>query len=296
MSQVKRQASLPDLFSATSKSSEMEYDRIDGNETDDSSDHGNASAASLEEEIVKIFLKPEVFGKFVSAISSALSKKLDQNIDRVLKSVNDLEKTVKSLNSENKQLKKKLSEKDSLLENSVKEINNLKVKVSLLKKRMLPDSSVMEGISAKINDQEQHGRRNSLRFHNLRCTTHDEVTNAVIKLATETIGITLTRRDIVHAHMIGPPRENGTCQAIVRFVHYWKRAEIYRNKSKLKGNEDRVFITEDLTVRNMSLMRALLELRKNGKIDSVWSSDGRIFYKAQGGERVMVKRTSDIPA
>ena len=140
----------------------------------------------------------------------------------------------------------------------------------------------------------QYGRRNAVRIHNLLCTSHDGVLPAVIALG-ETIGVNINRADIVRCHMIGP-QKNGKCQAIVKFVQYWKRAEFIRNRRRLKGNDEKTFITEDLTKRNMEVLNALFDLRSNHIINSAWSSDGRLFYKVSAdSDPVLVRSINDIP-
>jgi hypothetical protein len=150
----------------------------------------------------------------------------------------------------------------------------------------------------QIDDQQQYGRRNTLRIHNLKCSTHDDVIPAVKQLGV-TLGVDISRSEIIRAHMIGPS-SNGKCQAIVKFVHYWKRSELFRNKRKLKVNVDGTFISEDLAANNMRLFKVLLSARKNGEISDAWTSDGRIFYKKDPvGPKVLVRELvrgdSDLP-
>ena len=54
---------------------------------------------------------------------------------------------------------------------------------------------------------------------------------------------------------------------------------MFASKTKLKGNPDRVFLTEDLTSNNHSVIKSLLELRKARKISSFWTSNGKILAK-----------------
>ena len=50
-------------------------------------------------------------------------------------------------------------------------------------------------------------------------------------------------------------------------------------KTKLKKNPAKIFLTEDLTKKNQSIIQKLVELRKNGDIDSFWTNDCKISAK-----------------
>ena len=58
------------------------------------------------------------------------------------------------------------------------------------------------------------------------------------------------------------------------------KALVYGSKSNLKNHPDKTFVTEDLTRANHKTVQTLLKLKKNGKIDSFWTTDGKVLVKS----------------
>ena len=52
-------------------------------------------------------------------------------------------------------------------------------------------------------------------------------------------------------------------------------------KSNLKDNPSKICMTEDLTSNNHSMVKQLLTMKKENKIDSFWTSDGRVYVKKE---------------
>ena len=68
---------------------------------------------------------------------------------------------------------------------------------------------------------------------------------------------------------------------------------MFANKTKLKGHPDRVFLTEDLTSKNHSVIKSLLELRKSKKINSFWTTNGKILAKVTPESTVVTLNIAD---
>ena len=54
---------------------------------------------------------------------------------------------------------------------------------------------------------------------------------------------------------------------------------IFSKKKKFKNNPNKSFIIEDLATVNHSIIKSLLPLKKDGKIDSFWTRDDKIIVK-----------------
>ncbi|KAI0212080.1 hypothetical protein LSAT2_003029, partial [Lamellibrachia satsuma] len=74
--------------------------------------------------------------------------------------------------------------------------------------------------------------------------------------------------EIVRCHRMG--RTPNRCSILVKF-HERRRDAIIRMRGKLKGNNCRVFINEDLTARRSELAFHARTLRKKGKLTDTWS-------------------------
>lgn len=85
-------------------------------------------------------------------------------------------------------------------------------------------------------------------------------------------------------------------EIIVKFTSYRTKALIFANKTKLKGNPDKTFITEDLTAHNHSVIKSLLELKKAKQIDSFWTVNGNVLAKTtHESSPIRLRFTDDIP-
>ena len=106
----------------------------------------------------------------------------------------------------------------------------------------------------------------------------------------------LESRDIERCHFVGRAKTGRPKQIIVKFCHYQDRKRVYARKTNLKGNPDKVFITEDLTASNHAVVKQLLPLKKNSAIDSFWTSNGQIYVKKNSVcDPVKVSVTDNIP-
>ena len=150
----------------------------------------------------------------------------------------------------------------------------------------------------QIEDLEQYGRRTSLRFHNVPMRVSDlqstdhlvlNILNQKLKLVTP-----LTVDDINRSHIIGEIKE-GKGQIICRFRNWKVKNLVYQSKKFLKNNENKIFITEDLTRVRQGLVKQLNERKKAKEIHSFWTFDGRIFAKkTETSPKILIKSLEQV--
>ena len=105
----------------------------------------------------------------------------------------------------------------------------------------------------------------------------------------------LDLRDIERCHFVGKAVLGRSRQIIVKFCHYQDKKRVFAGKSRLKGNPAKIFLTEDLTSVNHSVVKSLLPLKKNESIDSFWTSNGQIYVKKDStSDPVKVSSTDDL--
>ena len=152
----------------------------------------------------------------------------------------------------------------------------------------------------RLENQEQYSRRTSLRFHNIRVPVDAkgnivhpvDTDDLILKVCNDNLKINITKDDIGRSHVIGKAF-NGKAQVIVRFLSYRKRELVYNAKKQLKGNEDKVFITENLTHFRTGLVKTCLELKSSNKLHAFWTSDGRIYIKQYEHSRKQLIQSMD---
>jgi hypothetical protein len=75
---------------------------------------------------------------------------------------------------------------------------------------------------------------------------------------------------IGRSHPIGEAKD-GKISIIVRFLTYRQRHMVFSNNRKLKGNKDKMFIAENLTIYRYDLLRQLNGMKKINKVHTVRS-------------------------
>jgi hypothetical protein len=91
------------------------------------------------------------------------------------------------------------------------------------------------------------------------------------------LNIDLTEDDISRSHPISKPNKNGNIQIICKFKNWKIKNNVYTEKGKLKNTS--IFLTEDLTKCRQGIVQELTRLKREGKVHSYWTNDGRIFVK-----------------
>ncbi|CAC5370488.1 unnamed protein product [Mytilus coruscus] len=155
------------------------------------------------------------------------------------------------------------------------------VKNSELKESNKQMDGRVQSIEIDLEELQQYGRRNSLRFHNvpLKKTELGSTDDKIVGLCKSLLGVNITVDDIDRSHIIGSINKYGNAQLICRFRNWKIKNSIFQQKRKLKNNPDKTVITEDLTQYRRYLMKKLNDARKRHEIDSFWTMDGRIFAK-----------------
>ena len=106
----------------------------------------------------------------------------------------------------------------------------------------------------------------------------------IIGLVVDTIrrrfhGLDITDREIDRAHRLPGPNN----RVIVRFVRSGSgsvREQLMSRRMELRGSND-LYINESLTAQKSRIFRSLLEEKKKGKIYTVYTRWGHVFYKSE---------------
>ena len=136
-------------------------------------------------------------------------------------------------------------------------------------------------LQTEINVLEQYTRRNSLRISGIPEKPGESTDQLVQELASEKLGVNLRPLDIDRSHRVGLPNSTGNRAIIVKFSTYNVRLQVISARKKLKSTG--IVIYEDLTARNVSLLRSV---SNHPKITRAWSLDGRIYglVKSEDGK------------
>ena len=222
---------------------------------------------------------------FIQKISPTIVK-LSQSLttaainEAVTKAVTQIEKdVVKPLQKQNDMLKKAADEKDK----SIREKEEMiQAKDELLSQRADTIADLEQNVkmlTRKLDDLEQYGRRCSVRMFNVPQHPGETCTVAALKVINEHLEIPLVEDDVERCHNLGRPNAKGNRPIIIKFKSYKSKAAVFQAKTKLRKNPNKIFISEDLTKTNHSIVQKLVQLRKDNSIDSFWTNDGKINMK-----------------
>ena len=92
-------------------------------------------------------------------------------------------------------------------------------------------------------------------------------------------GLDFREEDIDRAHRLPGPNN----KIIVRFVRSGPgsvRDQLMTRRLELKGHND-LFINESLTTQKSLIYRSLLEEKKTGRVYTVYTRWGHVYYKAE---------------
>ena len=211
----------------------------------------------------------EVLGK-LDNITNVVAQLQQENIE--------LANNVSDLNAENQELKR--------------EIGDLKCNQNKL--------------FFKNDAQNQHGRHENFRTHNITETDHENCIDKVID-AVRKIGVTLTADDIQRCHRLGRPKSDGKPRAIICKLNYYPKKKEIMDKRKglapdLTGKSikekktilsNAPFITEDLSPFRGKILRFVKDWnRENSKYDVVSTSYGKIVCKIKNTEKQWISITT----
>lgn len=183
--------------------------------------------------IVKLYLKDEIASVVKTAVAEAVDTQLKQ-----------VKEDNKRLLSENESLKVRVSQLESIAEQS-----------------------------------EQYSRRNSLRISNIPEVEEEETDAIVIEIA-DALDIDIRGYDIDRSHRVGKPDTNKKRDILVKFATYRARQRLYGARANLKKTRfNGVYVNEDLTKSRSKLLWEARQRVKGDFLWGAWSADGRLFLK-----------------
>ena len=226
-------------------------------------------------------IAPLIAAGIESHLATMMNKLLQPLLDRITEQCHSIDC-----------LRSELSEKTSLIDSLTGENVVLKSEIKGLKQQV-------NELERSHDDLEQYGRRTNLRFHNVPMSETDATDSVVLDICNNKLKLSppVSPGDIERSHTIGQIKQ-GKAQIICRFKGWKTKFQVYKAKSGLKSCKTDTFnvhVSEDLTKRRLGLVNILANARKAGKIDSYWSSDGRVFYKdTPTSNKILVQSSSQI--
>ena len=166
-----------------------------------------------------------------------------------------------------------------------------------LKKQLDEKNAELQRLKTIIHDQqtmiddiEQHGRRDSLRFAGIHENLyHDDTNAAILEICGQMkVEPKVEPKDIAVSHRVGKPGQRTTPrQIIVKLATRNIREHVFKARTELKNvnnaeeNKDKpkIYLNEDLTKLRAGLAKKARYLKTAGKILDTWTMYGKILVK-----------------
>lgn len=216
--------------------------------------------------------------------------KLAKDNNKLSSDVAELRKDIAKNNGEVEKLKEELISQN-------KYVASLELELARVKKTSKQQRCDIEDLQGNLDELEQYSRKNSLEFHGIPEDVGIPTDEVVCKVA-QAVGVEMDPEKIEISHRLY--RKKGIKPVIAKFANYKDKAKCYKARIRLKDvnlstifpsysgtslADQRVFINENLTGYRSEMMKIAIEKRRDEKILSTWSLDGKIFIKTSPSGR-----------
>ena len=249
-------------------------------------------------------IQPLIQETIAASVTAAVQSVRSTVLEEILNSNSQLQQTVDGQLKLIQNQKSVIESQKQEIDSNKRRIDELEGENQFLSAEIDTLNSDVENLKIEVIRLEQYGRRSSLRFNNMNVDPNlneIQLTTYMKNFINSNIlkgpdAGELTESDIDRCHPVGGFRGKRKPQVIVKFFSYKVKARVYGNKSNLKNHPDKTFITEDLTKANHSTVKTLLKLKKNNKIDSFWTIDGKVLVKTSPTSKPLIISSADAAA
>lgn len=213
---------------------------------------------------------------------AAMNKKLDTLLD-LKDTVDGIEHSIQMLSDKYDAVLSHMTEHD-------KEIKELRKRVETVEKS--DAKAEIKELKKQVNELEWRSRRQNLELHNVPMTERENVLEKVNSVARMMNVPELTASDMVSAHRLAS-KSDKVPGIIVRFASQITRDLWFRKRLSLKEAETNVFLLENLTGHERSLLWTAKEWARANAYKYAWYRNGNVLLRKQDGGRVLVIRNED---
>ncbi|ELU01798.1 hypothetical protein CAPTEDRAFT_203166 [Capitella teleta] len=186
----------------------------------------------------------------------------------------------------------------------IKKLQDLQDAVSRRDAEIAELKAEINALKTKTDDNEQYSRRTSVRFVGVaEPSTNDKPEAEVVKILHQ-VGL---QPVIQRCHRVGPvstsssgspqvhvpPRPKGPRAIICQFTGQDK-LDVMRIRKDIQRAFPDVAVFEDLTRARASLAYEARKLKKDNRIDKIWTSDGKVIVKDLNGTIHLIRSLDDL--
>ena len=229
----------------------------------------------------------------IELLASSMLTKIGTMLDRKLLA---LGQQISAVTERASKLETALTETKATSNAMNEEIRKLNMRVEAMEAYSRRENLVISGLQIQSYTDATSSAANSAS--NLPVgDSNDAVTDAIVKLCSTKLGVSVGRQDISFAHRLGRASTSGRSPGlvIVRFSTRRARDLVYHARTKLKSSRENIYINEHLTERSSSLSKECRDLRKAHRIHSTWTYNGTTYVKVtESSSKIVIKDSSDL--
>lgn len=170
------------------------------------------------------------------------------------------------------------------------EIKDLKKRVTNLEKSGA--GAEIDQLKQKVHDLERRNRKQNLEIHGIPSNANEDLMAKLNELAGQLDVPDLTLDQVVVAHRLAS-RPDKTPGIIVRFASQATRDLWLDKRANLNRARSKVYISENLTQQEKSLLWETKEWAKAKRYQFVWYRNGKVFVREKDGARSYLIATKD---
>ncbi len=193
----------------------------------------------------------------------------------------DTQETIQQLRDELQLSKEKEAEALQINDNLKLEIESLKSNLSTSRLSTTTELNFLNSLESNdaLEHLEQQSKMKNLRIAGISEENGEDLEEKIIDIVQDQLNLTsIDISDIQTAYRLGKATHSKARDVIVKFREEDTRNLIYKCRRNMPS-EANTYINEDLTITRGKLYYDARQLRKAGKIFSVWSQGGRIIIK-----------------
>ena len=237
----------------------------------------------------------------MAVTSEELKIILDAKLNPLYSEIANLKEQLRETNSFLEFANVKYEEVLARFEKFEKDKNHLMAENSTLKKTIQVMDEQIKQLQKESNDMKQYSRRDCLEIQGIPYN-REESSDDIIKKVGDLMDVYLGDNDISISHRLPLPKsykgKRSTPPLIVKFTRRTVKEKFYKARTKLKGcntmedlgytENNRIFINECLTEQNQQLFNECLKFKKQKKLLSIWTSNGKVYLRKDINTRAIL--------
>ena len=219
--------------------------------------------------------------------------------ETLLSAINEHRRETSTLHKEMVKMRDELKAKD-------KTIQNLEAKVKVMENKI-------DVLSDKMDDIDREKRSNNAIIHGLDVKSFaeaietnrstgddtqphdpDATINRFLNF-TQKLGAPISKSDVNTIVFMKKRNTHEKAPILVKFNNNIAKASLFKKKKGIKDHGyENMFINDDLTPKNVDLIKKARGLKKKGNIENAWTRDGRVYLKKHDGSIVTIRKEDQL--